>query len=103
MEELLRELEKSVALRQFLRSRSPKTPDGPGCAPNCKWILEDLEKHGKLTGYPLDGLGGATYPVDGKLRHIAIELGFPIPVHVEDAREVLPLIVNKLRHMIVEN
>lgn len=99
MEELLRELERSEALRDFLRNRSPKTPDGPGCAP-CKWILEDLEENGKLTGYPLDGLGGATYPVDGKLRHIAIESGFQIPAHVEDAREILPLIVNKLRHMI---
>jgi hypothetical protein len=39
----------------------------------CKWIREDLDTNGKLTGYPFDYNGGATFPVDGKLKHLRLE------------------------------
>lgn len=39
----------------------------------CRWILEDLKRHGKLTGWPNDYSGGAVFPVHGKLNHLALE------------------------------
>ena len=40
----------------------------------CRLILEDLRKNGKLTGYPLDSTGAGTFPVDGKKKHLALEV-----------------------------
>ena len=39
----------------------------------CRFILEDQEKNGKLTGYPLDGDGKGIFPVDAKMIHIQLE------------------------------
>ncbi len=39
----------------------------------CKWIREDLDANGKLTGYPLDAMGGGTFAADGKRRHLELE------------------------------
>jgi len=39
----------------------------------CKWIREDLDANGKLTGYPLDAMSAATFPIDGKLKHLKLE------------------------------
>ena len=39
----------------------------------CKFISEDLDKNGKLTGYPLSWGGDATFPVDGKMKHLKLE------------------------------
>jgi hypothetical protein len=39
----------------------------------CKWIEEDLRNNGKLTGYPLDSMGGAVFPAAGKERHLELE------------------------------
>lgn len=39
----------------------------------CKWILEDLLANGKLTGYPIDGNGAGTFPVDAKRKHLTLE------------------------------
>lgn len=36
----------------------------------CKWILEDLEKNGKATAYPLDWERNGLFPVDGKRYHL---------------------------------
>lgn len=72
MEELLRELEQSVVLRQFLRGRVPRDADSPGCF-LCRLILEDLEANGKLTGYPNDYNRDGIFPVKSKLAHIEIE------------------------------
>jgi hypothetical protein len=39
----------------------------------CRLISEDLDKNGKLTGYPLDWGGSGTFPVEGKIRHLKLE------------------------------
>ncbi len=39
----------------------------------CRWILQDVQENGKLTGYPLDHAGGTQFPVTGKLKHIELE------------------------------
>ena len=93
MGEILRQVEQSEALRTFLESRIPKGPDGTGCAPNCKWILEDLKLHGKLTGWPLDSFGKPEYPVDAKLRHIALEFGEPMDTDVDDVEVLAKLVL----------
>lgn len=54
-----------------LRRRAP-VGDGPGCF-LCSLILQDIEKNGKLTGYPLDSNGGATFPREGKIEHLRLE------------------------------
>lgn len=102
MEELLRELEQSAALRAYLESRIPKN-GGPGCSPNCFWIWEDLQKHGKLTGYPLDYNDQPDYPIDSKIKHLHVELVGPYPEHLEDGMELLPAVVERLREMSVRN
>lgn len=105
MEELLRELEQSVVLREFLRSRVPKDDDSPGCAPCCKWILDDLEKNGKLTGYPRDFNGVPDYPIESKIKHLHLELvgGFPEMDDEDVKNNLVPAIVEKLRLMVVKN
>ena len=54
-----------------LRAKVP-VGDGPGCF-LCKWILEDLEKNGALTGYPIDFNGGGVFPRAGKILHLQLE------------------------------
>jgi hypothetical protein len=103
MEELLRELAESKVLRDYLRSRVPKGDDAPGCAPNCKWILEDLEKNGKFTGHPKDFNGAANYPVGSKIMHLHLELVGGFPSNVEDGLELLPAVVARVRSMVVSN
>lgn len=49
-----------------LRSKAPK------CF-LCKWILEDLEKHGELTKHPTDSMGQAVFPIEGKQKHLILE------------------------------
>jgi len=56
----------------LLRRRAPDR-SGRGCF-CCGLILEDIEKNGKLTGYPLDAMGSGTFPVAGKRRHLELEL-----------------------------
>ncbi len=65
------------ALKDKLLDRVPKTEDGPGCF-LCKWILEDIAKNGKLTGYPKDYGGQSIFPDSGKEKHLALE-GFTDP------------------------
>jgi len=100
---MLRELGQSAALRYFLRGRVPKDDDSPGCAPCCKWILEDLEQNGKLTGYPKDFNGASIYPVGSKIMHLHLELVGGFPEIVEDGVELLPAVVTKLRSMVPRN
>ena len=56
---------------QELKKRAPK------CF-LCKWIVENLEQSGKLTGYPLDHGGVPVFPRSGMLAHMKIE-GFLLP------------------------
>lgn len=90
MEEILRELEASPTLRSFLAGRIP-VADGPGCF-CCRLIWEDLERHGKLTGYPFDFVGSGTYPVTGKVLHLAVELKVEMMLDGKRARHVRDLL-----------
>jgi hypothetical protein len=56
---------------QELKKRSPK------CF-LCKWIVENLEQSGKLTGYPVDHSGAPVFPRAGMIAHIRLE-GFLLP------------------------
>jgi hypothetical protein len=101
MEEVLREIEQSTALRNFLRGRVP-VGDGPGCAPACSWILEDLELNGRLTGWPLDAMNSPQYPVEGKLLHLATELGVTERldgVRLRTVRDLVPFIAARVRQL----
>jgi len=93
MGEVLQQIEQSSALREFLRSQIPDGSDGVGCAPNCKWILEDLEKNGRLTGWPFDAFGKSDFPVSAKLRHIALEFGEPVSEDEDDVETLAKLVL----------
>lgn len=65
-------------------AKSVRTVDvGPGLltalealAPRCflcRWILEDVKKNGKLTGYPMDYNDQPEFPVTGKICHLELE------------------------------
>lgn len=102
MEEILRKIEQSITLREFLKGRVPVNEDAPGCAPNCKWILEDLELHGKLTGWPLDSMSSPVFPIAGKILHIAAELKVDQMIdgdRVKTVRDLLPFIDARLTEM----
>lgn len=51
-------------LKPLLKNRIP-VDDGPGCF-LCKWIYEDLEANGNLTGK-------RDFPESGKYRHLQLE------------------------------
>lgn len=89
---ILKELGQSEALKKTLRSRAITCV----C---CSLIVGDLEQHGKLTGWPFDSLGGSTYTIDGKLRHLHLELVGPIPESVEDGKTLLPALVINVRSL----
>lgn len=68
MEEVIRQLEQSPALREFLERKAF------GCF-LCRWILRDINEEKRLTGWPLDSFGKPEFPVIAKLHHLALELG----------------------------
>ncbi len=39
----------------------------------CKWIREDFEANGKLTGLPYDYTGKEIFPVEAKINHLELE------------------------------
>jgi hypothetical protein len=41
----------------------------------CKWISEDLTANGKLTDYPKDFNGYGIFPIEGKEKHLTLEIG----------------------------
>ncbi len=51
-------------LKPLLKARIPVN-DGPGCF-LCKWIYEDIEKNGNLTGQ-------RDFPETGKMIHMKLE------------------------------
>jgi hypothetical protein len=60
-------------LKAALRARSEKLPE-TGCF-MCRWILEDLERHGRLTDeWPTKNHDGSPlFPASGKLIHLKLE------------------------------
>lgn len=55
-------------LKPLLKARIPVN-EGPGCF-LCKWICEDLEKHGHLTHY---SNGSCDFPENSKKIHLQLE------------------------------
>lgn len=45
----------------------------------CRWILQDIAENGKLTGFPFDWGRTPVFPVDGKNRHIDLEVASNCP------------------------
>lgn len=41
----------------------------------CRWIVEDYEKNGKLTGHPNDYMSGGIFPRESKEKHVQLEIG----------------------------
>lgn len=89
MVEIIRLLNDSVELRELVRTNAPL------CF-LCKWMLEDLEKNGKLTGWPLDSMGKGVFPVEGKMIHVLLELGEPLPSDPEDLEDLASVVVHAL-------
>jgi hypothetical protein len=61
-------------LKEQLLGRVPKDPEGIGCF-LCKWILEDLHQHKRLTDtHPPKSIDGSIpFPASGKARHLILE------------------------------
>ena len=59
-------------VKEQLRKRVPQGEDLPGCF-LCKWILLDLEMHGKLMGWNLDMFNKPIFPREGEFAHLKIE------------------------------
>jgi hypothetical protein len=72
MGEVLRKIESSPGFLRLLEERKGK------CF-LCAWMLFDLTKNGKLTGWPLDSFGKPDFPVSAKLAHIILEFGERCP------------------------
>ncbi len=62
----------------------------------CRYIVEDLEKNGKLTGHPKDWAGSGLFPIEGKLRHCILELGETTPEDEDASPEDLAQIVSRI-------
>lgn len=39
----------------------------------CRWIQEDFQQNGKLTGYPHDYNDKPEFPIEGKIGHLELE------------------------------
>lgn len=72
MEHSLQELERSPGVVEIAKQRHAT------CF-LCRYIVEDLEQNKKFTGYPKDWGGAALFPVEGKLKHLLLEIGAPLP------------------------
>jgi hypothetical protein len=88
MGEVLRQVETSGTFLEFVQSKVET------CF-LCKWIRQDLEQHGKLTGWPLDSFNKPEFPIDAKLVHVLLEMGEIPPEDPEDD-EVVASAVAKL-------
>jgi hypothetical protein len=60
-------------LKEQLKGRSERLPE-TGCF-LCRWILQDLEKHGRLTDvWPEKNHDGSVlFPATGKVAHLKLE------------------------------
>jgi hypothetical protein len=72
MGEIVRQLEQSARLRELIRV-------GQRSCMLCRFIAEDLVRNGRLTGYPLDWAMSGTFPIEGKLIHMILEIGHEPP------------------------
>lgn len=48
------------------------------CCFLCRWIIQDYEANGKLTGAPNDYVGTGTFPRSGKEKHAQLESGITV-------------------------
>ncbi len=63
----------------------------------CRYIVEDIEQRGKLTGFPLDSFDKGTFPVDAKLTHVLLEMGEIPPQDPESDEELAAAVVALLK------
>lgn len=63
--------EEEIVLAPETEALVRKESNEKGCF-LCRFILEDIEKNKKLTGYPLESDGKGQFPVEAKIRHIEI-------------------------------
>lgn len=90
MGQVLQEVEKSPRLIQVAKI-------GQRSCFLCRYIVEDLEKNGKLTGYPKDWASSGLFPVEGKLIHVILELGEIPPEDYEDLEKLASAVADALR------
>lgn len=93
---VLQEVETSVAFRELVRSKEAT------CF-LCKWIKHDLETNGKLTGWPLDSFNKPGFPIDAKLIHVILELGFEPPKEEPETNDDLASVVVHLLETVQES
>lgn len=89
MGEVLRQVEQSPTFLEVVKGRQEK------CF-MCRYIVEDIEQRGKLTGHPLDSFEKGTFPADAKLVHVLLELGEIPPQDPEDAEDVASVVAHLL-------
>ena len=78
---LIRDIALSPHRKSFLEGKAD--PDAPGYCFMCRWILDDYNKNGTLTGVVREGGSDGKYeifPIRGQINHLWIEMhGKPYP------------------------
>lgn len=90
MGQVLQEVEKSPGLLQVAKI-------GQKSCFLCRYIVEDLQQNGKLTGHPKDWSSSGLFPVEGKLVHLILELGEIPPEDPKDLEELASAVAEALR------
>ncbi len=94
MGEVIRRLEKSVRFLEVVKN-------GQRSCVLCRFIAEDLIRNGRLTGYPLDWAMSGTFPIEGKLIHVILEIGHEPPPEdpgsIDDLAEIVDRLLNSVQ------
>jgi hypothetical protein len=96
MGEVLRQLERSAALRELLKSRKQ-------ICFLCSWCLQDLDQNERFTGWPLDWNKSQVFPIDGKLIHILLELDAELPSDPESIEDLASVVAHVLETRVDSN
>jgi hypothetical protein len=89
MGEVVRKLEQSSRFLEIVKA-------GQRSCILCRFIAEDLIRNGRLTGYPLDWAMSGTFPIEGKLIHVILEVGHEPPPEDPGSLDELAAIVVRL-------
>lgn len=89
MSEVLRQLERSSALRELLVSRAP-------ICFMCSWCLRDLDENERFTGWPLDWNRSPLLPVEGKIIHFILELNLEPPSDPQSLDDLASVVAHAL-------
>lgn len=90
MGQMLQEVEQSPGLLSIVKI-------GQKSCFLCRYIVEDIQQNGKLTGHPKDWSSTGLFPVEGKLVHVLLELGEIPPEDPEDLEALAAVVANALR------